>query len=468
VKINFMRVITFLLLFVCSNLFAQQNKLISGPWAGNVGLRTATIWVEVAPLVKKVSVKYFETTRPTSIVKVLGKPSPVYYNFDKKNYTGELGKDFNPIKITLTGLKFNTTYSYTLFIDDKELKTDFLTNFTTQDLWQWRKPAPDFSFLAGSCAYFNETIYDRPGKPYGNDSSIFEVMAKIPAAFHVWMGDNWYTREVDFESPWGMNYRASHDRSQKVLQNFMATMPQYAIWDDHDYGPNDAGKSFIFKNEAREIFKNYTANPSYGEDGKGIYTKVSYSDVDLFLTDDRYFRSDDKMPDSINGAAATTKHFFGPQQMEWLKNSLLFSTATFKIIVVGSQVINPLNKYETMQKYSYEYNDLINFIHTQKINGIVFFTGDRHHSEVIKVDQPNLYPLYDVTISPYTAGVSKPSGNEKNNPFRVNGTLVEEQNFGQISVSGGKNKRVLKVDFINTKGSIVGSWSVSGDELMVK
>jgi hypothetical protein len=64
--------------------------------------------------------------------------------------------------------------------------------------------------------------------------------------------------------------------------------------------------------------------------------------------------------------------------------------------------------------------------------------------------------------------VSKPSDNEKNNPFRVNGTLVEEQNFGQISVSGGKNNRVLKVDFINTKGSVVGSWSVGGDELMVK
>ena len=34
-------------------LFAQQNKLISGPWAGNVGLRMATIWVEVSPSVKK-------------------------------------------------------------------------------------------------------------------------------------------------------------------------------------------------------------------------------------------------------------------------------------------------------------------------------------------------------------------------------------------------------------------------------
>ncbi len=440
-------------IFLNVNINAQQNKLISGPWAGNVGLRTATIWVEVSPSVKKVAVRY------------------ICDAFDNKSivvfYKGELGKDFNPVKIDLNGLNYNTKYSYTLIIDDKEVKTNFSTKFTTQDLWQWRKPAPDFSFLAGSCAYINEPMYDRPGKPYGGDSSIFESMANTPAAFHVWMGDNWYTREVDFESAWGLNYRASHARSQKVLQKFMAAMPQYAIWDDHDFGPNDAGKNYILKEEARETFKNFSTNPSYGEEGKGIYTKVNYSDVDLFLTDDRYFRSNDKMPDSIDGKPTASKQFFGTVQIEWLKNSLLFSSATFKIIIVGSQVINPLNKYETMQKYSYEYNELLNFIRNQKIEGVVFFTGDRHHSEVIKVEQQNFYPFYDVTISPYTAGVSKPTGNEKNNSYRVAGTLVEAQNFGKINVSGTRNNRILKVDFIGIKGEQLGTWSVTEKELSI-
>jgi alkaline phosphatase D len=434
-----------------TTIFAQQNKLVSGPWAGNVGLRTATIWAEVSPSVKKVSVKYFNKG-------VLKKEAI-------QNYKGELGKDFNPIKIELNGLDFNTTYNYTLLLDEKEVKTNFPTTFTTQDLWQWRKPAPDFSFLAGSCAYINEPIFDRPGKPYGGDSSIFETMANTQAAFHVWMGDNWYTREVDYESTWGLNYRASHARSQKVLQKFMASMPQYAIWDDHDFGPNDAGKNYILKDQARQTFMNYSANPSYGEDGKGIYTKVSYSDVDLFLTDDRYFRSNDKMPDSVGGNASEEKYFFGKAQMEWIKNALLFSNASFKIIVVGSQVMNPLNKYETMQKYSYEYNELLNFIKAQKINGVVFFSGDRHHSEVIKVDQQNFYPLYDVTISPYTAGISKANGAEKNSPYRISGTLIEAQNFGKISVSGTKDNRILKVDFIGIKGEQLGTWSVNSNEL---
>ena len=441
------------LLFYNSLIFSQSNKLVSGPWAGNVQLRTAIIWAEVSGDVKKVAVKYFKTNSLNQKQTVL--------------YKGELAKNFNPIKIELNGLDFNTDYSYTLFIDDKEIITGFATKFTTQDLWQWRKPAPDFSFVAGSCNYVNDPAIDRPGKPYGGDSSIFTTMAKSGAAFHVWMGDNWYTREVDFGSAWGLNYRASHDRAQKILQPFMASMPQYSIWDDHDYGPDNSGKSFLLKDDSRDIFKKYALNPSYGEEEKGIYTKISYSDVDIFLTDDRFFRSEDDMPDSVNGTASKDKYFFGPKQMEWLKNALEFSTATFKIIVVGSQVLNPLNKAESMQQYSYEYAELLNFIKTQKLNGVLFFSGDRHHSEIIKAPQPGFYPLYDVTISPYTAGISKAIGPEKNNPFRISGTLVETQNFGKISINGPKDKRSMTIEFIGLKGEQLSTFSINSNELKV-
>ncbi len=424
----------------------QNNSLISGPWAGNVELRTAVICMEVAPSVKKVALRY----------------SPMTDTFQIKtiNYKGPLGKTFNPIKIELNALDFNTTYSYKIYLDGKIISLPFQTKFTTKDLWEYRKPAPDFSFLTGSCAYFNEPKFDRPGKPYGGDSSIFDVMANTPAAFHLWLGDNWYTREVDYSSVWGLNYRASHDRAQPVLQKFMAQMPQYAIWDDHDYGPNDAGSSYIFKNESRLIFKNYWANPSYGEDGKGTYTKVSYSDVDFFLTDDRFFRSEEEQPDSIDGKPNKEKYYFGPKQMEWLKNSLLFSKATFKIIVTGSQVLNPFNKYECMKHYPYEYNQLLQFLSDSKISGVVFLTGDRHHSEVIKMPRADAYPLFDITVSPYTSGVSKVNGEELNNLYREANTLVEAQNFAKISVTGKKKERELKVEFIGLKGEKLAEWNL--------
>jgi len=448
------KLISLLFLLISTTLFSQNKSgLLSGPWAGNIELRNATIWVEVAQSVKQIAVKFAPEGKST-LTKT-------------KNYKGVLGNDFNPVKIELNGLELNTTYQYTLLIDGKEIKTDFATKFTTKDLWQWRKPAPDFSFLTGSCAYFNETMYDRPGKPYGGDSSIFETMANTPAAFHVWLGDSWYTREVDYNTAWGLNYRASRDRAQPILQKFMASMPQYAIWDDHDYGPDDIGKSYLLKNESRNTFMNFTVNPSYGENDKGIYSVINYSDVDVFLTDDRYFRSEDKMPDSINGLLNTEKTYFGNMQMDWLKNALLYSKATFKIIATGGQVLNPLSTAECMRTYTKEYNEMMEFLAAQKISGVLFFSGDRHHSEVIKLDRPALYPLYDITNSPYTAGVSKVRGAELNNPARVPGTLVEAQNFTKVNVSGKKNERIMKIEFIGIKGDVLAQWSVAEKELKV-
>lgn len=444
--------ITILLFFINAYCIAQNKKgLVSGPWAGNVELRNATIWVEVSSAVKNLKVQFAEKGSTQSYLPFV-------------EYEGELGKEFNPVKIELNGLKMNTTYFYHVIIDDEKVYPDFPTTFTTKDLWQHRKPAPDFSFLAGSCAYFNEPIFDRPGKPYGGDSSIFETMANTPAAFHVWLGDNWYTREVDYYTAWGLNYRASRDRSLPVLQKFMASMPQYSIWDDHDYGPNDMGKNYILKEDSRKVFMNYSCNPSYGQHNEGIYSVISYSDVDIFLTDDRWWRSEAALKDSIDGKPNTAKTYFGKQQLDWLKNSLLFSKATFKIIATGSQILNPYSDYDCMRFYKAEYKELMDFLSEYKIKGVLFFSGDRHHSEVIKQERNGLYPLYDVTNSPYTSGVSKVKGEELNNAARVPGTLVEAQNFSKITVSGKKNERILKVEFLGIGGKKLGEWSVNEKE----
>lgn len=74
---------------------------------------------------------------------------------------------------------------------------------------------------------------------------------------------------------------------------------------------------------------------------EGIYTIVNYADVDLILTDDRYFRSEEEMADSIGTKPSAAKTYFGAMQMEWLKNTLLNSRATFKLIVSGNQAVNP-------------------------------------------------------------------------------------------------------------------------------
>lgn len=433
---------TFIFLIYSTLSFSQ---IISGPMLGPIELRDAKVWVEVAPQVKSVKLVYSKKAAPAAL-KII-------------TYKGGLGKEFNPIQFTLGELDLNTTYQYRLVIDGREVK-ESTGEFTTKDLWQWRKQAPDFSFITGSCAYFNQPQFDRPGKPYGRDSSIFEAMAKEKTAFMLWTGDNWYTREVDYYSTRGLWYRAHHDRTSPALKNFLKAMSHYASWDDHDYGPNNSGAAYILKEESRTIFMNYWCNPSYGEGGEGIYTMLSYSDVDIFLCDDRWWRSADNMKDSIDGFPNPQKTMLGAKQMTWLKNALLTSGATFKIIVIGSQVLNPVSPYDKWKDFSVEYNELINFLRLYKLNGILFLSGDRHHTEVIKVDRPGTYPLYDITVSPLTSGGGPFSGAEKENPYRVLG-ITEKQNYGRFSISGQKDQRTLRVEFLGVKGEKLGEWSVS-------
>jgi alkaline phosphatase D len=432
--------------FFITTSFAQP-RIISGPMLGPVELRDAMVWVEVSIEVKQAALQYNKKGDTKS--KLIA-------------YKGELGNEFNPIKFTVGGLDLNTTYQYKILLNGKPTTAN--GEFTTKDLWQWRKSVPDFSFLTGSCAYFNEPVFDRPGKPYGGDSSIFNTMAKEKSDFMLWLGDAWYTREVDYFSRWGLWYRASHDRAVPVLQNFWKAMPQLAIWDDHDYGPNDIGSSYILKEESKKVFDAYFCNPSSGENGQGTYTMTSYGDADIFMTDDRWWRSPDRLKDSIDGKPNPDKIMFGKQQMTWLKNSLLHSNATFKIIAVGSQVLNPVSNTDKLLNCPIEYEELMNFIKEYKINGVVFLTGDRHHSEIIKVERPGYYPLYDITVSPLTSGTHKFGGPEKNNPYRVLG-IDEKQNYGKFSVTGKKNERKLTVEFLGIKGEKLGERSIMESEL---
>lgn len=455
--------IVYLLLFQTVSLFAQK---IVGPVLGPVTFRTAGIWLSFENKNETAQIKYWLQGGN----KAMAKSASIMDNDQSISQRAP----YNIQRYLIADLEPATTYQYEVVVFDarkglsgKEVPVA-TGSFTTQTLFQWRTNAPDFTFLTGSCSYFNQPKYDRPGKPYGQDSSIFESMAKEKADFMLWLGDNWYTRDVDYSSEWGMWYRAMHDRSQPVLQAFWRSMPHLAIWDDHDFGPNDFGKPFQFKNTSRDVFKTMWMNPTTGENNEGIYTKYTYSDVDFFMLDDRWWRDFDRLPDSVNGQPNQEKRMFGKQQMDWLKNQLRYSKInpyiSFRIIVAGSQVLNPGSPFDKLLDFPAEYHELMNFIKDEKIDGVVFLDGDRHHTEIIKVQHPGMYPLYDITCSPLTSNTHAFGGKEANNPWRVLG-IDKLQNYGKISVSGTRSNRVLKVEFAGLKGNKLGEWQVGEKEL---
>ncbi|MCY7409272.1 MAG: alkaline phosphatase D family protein, partial [Chitinophagales bacterium] len=229
----------------------------------------------------------------------------------------------------------NTEFFYEIYLNGKKQTFSFPLIYKTKTVWEYRTSPPAFSVIFGSCNYINDPLYDRPGDPYGRSPRIFDSIANNPSDFMIWNGDNMYTREADFDSRSGFYYRYTHDRSIPELKKLLASRPNYAIWDDHDYGPNDAGASYDLKDISLAAFKDFFGNPSYGEwNNPGVYTHFTWSDCDFFLLDARFYRSDEKMNDS-----SSNKHYLGDVQLKWLEASLLYSRASFKFIVSGSQML---------------------------------------------------------------------------------------------------------------------------------
>ena len=402
---------------------------------GFVEHRSAAVWCEVSAEANSVELEYWQEDVPA--------------NRNRVKYTADLGNVYNPVRFVLANLALNTQYIYAIYVNGQQQLFPYLTKFRTKDLWEHRRAAPDFSFLFGSCLYINEPEFDRPGKPYGKDLAILKTMTNQAADFNLWLGDNTYLREVDYSSVSGMAYRYSHDRAVRELQPLLCKRPNYAIWDDHDYGFNDADGSFRFKDDSRKLFQSYWGNPSCGQEGKGIYTSFTYSDAEFFLLDDRFFRSSDKMKDTD-----PHKTYWGKEQLAWLENALLTSTATFKFIVNGNEVLNPVEGGETVHDYPNDYNQLINFIGDNHVQGIIFLSGDRHFSEVIGIQPPRGYKLYDLCSSPLTATpYTNLTAQESANPHRVQGALYNTgQNFGRVSISGAKGSRKMMFETLDIDG----------------
>lgn len=426
------KIYSFLFIILCNITFAQNSILQSGPMVGYCEMKEAVIWLQTK---KNASVKieYF----------TIDKPSEVFLS-DNYTTTKDVGFTYH---IVLDKLQPGKKYKYNVFIDNKKQVLPYETSFSSKKLWQWREDAPDFTVAFGSCNYINEPELDRPGKGYGNGYSIYESISAKNPDIMIWGGDNMYLREADWDSKTGIYHRSTHSRSIKEIQPLLAKIQNFAIWDDHDYGPNDGDRSFYNKYVTQKAFRDFWANKMYGTDSsqaEGTYSTFSWGDAQFFMLDDRFFKSP-------NDRKTGDRTILGNQQLEWLIDALSSSNAAFKVVCIGGQVITSSAKFENYATYPEEREKLLKEIENNKIKGILFLSGDRHFSELSKLERNGAYPIYDWTVSPLTSGVSN-SYKDDINANRVDGSLFAENNFGIISFSGDKKNRQIKLSLFDKEG----------------
>ena len=314
------------------------------------------------------------------------------------------------------------------------------------------KDAPPITIAIGSCYFLGDADgVLRRDHGYGGGYEIFDAIADQKPDVMLWLGDNVYLRRQEYHDVAAMALRYRNQRAFGALQRLLTATSHLAIWDDHDFGPNDADASFNLKGETLRLFRLYWPNPAAGlPETPGTFGIASAGDVDLILLDDRYHRSHPRLADGPD------KSMWGAAQFAWLKAVLLGARGPVKLVANGSQMWNGASRFEGLHQYPTEQKALADFLLAQRVEGLLFLSGDRHFGALLRVERPGAYPLHEFTSSPLTSRPwEKPDARERDNPQVVPGTLVGKRQFGLIRVTGPGNARRIALESYDQKGALL-------------
>jgi alkaline phosphatase D len=220
--------------------------------------------------------------------------------------------------------------------------------------------------------------------------------------FHLTVGDTHYADTTDPTVQ--LKHHVTY-RRVKEFANVLRQVPTYAIWDDHDYGPNNSDGTAKGKEFSLAGWKQAWANPKLGTaDTPGAFFKFSRGDVDFFVVDSRYHRSPNEDQDDEK------KRMLGDAQFEWLINGLKNSKARFKMIISGSTLHH--SKVDGWRIYTFSRHRLFDAIKENEISGAMYVSGDVHQSLVWEHHESDRvgYPMIEIVSS----GISNGGGKEKN------------------------------------------------------
>ena len=199
--------------------------------------------------------------------------------------------------------------------------------------------------------------------------------------------------------------RYAQYRLDKDFQKVHQMHPFITIWDDHEVANNvykegaqnhqpEDGDFMTRKEVAKQVYFEWL--PVRDNAAKDIYRTVNFGNmVDLIMLDERLTGRTYPV-DSVSQSEfqAADRTMLGAKQLDWFKNELKTSDATWKVI--GNQVIfspcdisglgfgSPVN-LDAWDGYPYERNQISQFIANQPIDNVIITAGDTHSSWAFEV-----------------------------------------------------------------------------------
>lgn len=337
------------------------------------------------------------------------------------------------------------------------------------------KPEPERAALDADAALTKivfASCFDQNQEP-----DILTTIRRAEPDLMIWMGDNVYADSKDALG----RYRFGPEELEAAyaalgelepFRKLQAAVPFLATWDDHDYGRNDAGAEYTYKEHAQRRFAQFWDVPKDDPrrtKGHGVYHSVTVGPegqrVQIILLDTRYFRSP-LTPTDQRGAKGKERYVpdpdpektvLGAEQWKWLGEELK-KPAELRLVVSSIQLLAEGHGWERWGNLPAERQRFLDLVRDTGAGRVVVLSGDRHIGNFY-ADESLAYPLYEATSS------------SLNRPFTSNTEVLPNQlqpvygeaNFGVISIDWPT--QTLTVDLRDAKGKVARQLVLSLDQL---
>ena len=282
-----------------------------------------------------------------------------------------------------------------------------------------------------------------------------------------------------------------YNRADPHLQNFLKNTSMYSQWDDHEV-LDDFGADWSYWNsenqnrtgyqnlvqEGRKLFFNFSPMDRNNiTDPNRIYRTFYWGDdLDLLILDARSDRSRNDVTDTIDN----NKTMLGSAQLSWLKDNLLRSNATWKVVSSDIPMSIPTGAnsskfghdgwangisldFSSKTGFERELEEIMKFIDDNNIKNVVFVTTDVHFPIILKYnadmnsdgDSVNVYEIISGPLSAFTFGslsspLLMPDPTFQPTILYVEGGIF---NFAYLQIAKGTDgKSHMLVDIIGAEG----------------
>ena len=205
-------------------------------------------------------------------------------------------------------LRPDTTYHYAVEVEGRldDVRAGTLTTFPDG--------AASYTVAVGSCARV------------GSNGAVFDTIRELDPLLYLITGDFHYgdNGENDIE-----RYREVMDLTltRPAQSALYRSTPVAYVWDDHDYGPNDADGNSPSRQAAMAAYREFVPSYELGGPDSAVYQAFTIGRVRYLLTDARSARDLDV--DEDPGATS----MLGAEQKAWFKQEIVEASRTHELVV---------------------------------------------------------------------------------------------------------------------------------------